>query len=196
MGLPWVQGCEKGLRGESGGVGREGWEKREEDIETSGHTKRLLQYSGWELMRTNRSGVEKEDAVENLSGVGLSERPTLDVFAYRGFKLGTERKGKYHSKKPWSYFICSRGSSSTGTGWMPCTLNSLPWRTFRQNRETSERVQEATGQGKELSMSFQHRDVGVTPLASGLGNGPPNWKSTTKRSEEISIGGRCLNGFV
>lgn len=82
---------------------------------------------------------------------------------------------------------------------MPCTLNSLPWRTFRQNTETSERVQEATGQGKEPSTSFRHRDVGVTPLASGLGSGPPNWKSTTKRSEEISIRGKvskwiCLRG--
>lgn len=95
-GWPQVQGCEKELRGESGGVGREGWEKREEDIETSGHTKKLLQYSGWELMRINRSGVQKEDAVEKLSRVGLSERPTLDVFAYSGFKLGTERKGEYH----------------------------------------------------------------------------------------------------
>lgn len=47
-------------------------------------------------MRINRSGVQKEDAVEKLSRVGLSERPTLDVFAYSGFKLGTERKGEYH----------------------------------------------------------------------------------------------------
>ena len=51
-------------------------------------------------MRTNENlnsrGAEKEDAVENLSRVGLSERPTLDVFAYRGFKVETERKGKYH----------------------------------------------------------------------------------------------------
>lgn len=73
---------------------------------------------------------------------------------------------------------------------MPCTLNRLPWRTFRRNRETGERVQEATGQGQELSTSFQHRDVGVTPLASRLGNGPPSWKSTTKRSEEISVRGK------
>ena len=72
-------------------------------------------------------------------------------------------------------------------------------RTFRQDIETSERVQEATGQGKELSTSFQRQEVGVTPLASGLSNGPPNWKSTTKRSEEISVRGKvskwiCLRG--